>query len=227
MTWLWSGGAQALTKRFRIEWHSPVCPSLLEVDADESNVRSINPIVRFASIFEPLRKDSTAFGGDDRRVLEDALLHILAYLDRRSGIDRASITIDRHERALLDGRYGQRAQALFMECNASERREIARLLTRQEESGRLLFDEALAAFFPAALSYDEWEEERILLCLPQEKNEHDRNFLELLELLFLDRTAVVQSYWAVPFGILGEPWTMRLDHFKLHGPLPVEDDQKG
>ena len=218
MAWLWSGGTPALEKTFRVNWRDPVCPAAIELDSETDDVRTINPLVRFSNIFSLVAKLETELPKEQWLAFENVLLHLLAYLDRQSGIDRTSIAIDVRRAELLAGRYGARVQELFAALTDDEQATVARLLMRQEENavGRLFYDEALTELFPDALPYYETQDETILLYLPRWENEADKGKLEILERLFLDRTAVVRVFWGVPFGILGEAWMTRLDQFPLY-----------
>lgn len=218
MAWIWSGGTPALEKTFRVNWRDPFCPTALELDSETDDVRTINPLVRFADIFSLVAELETELSEEEARDLENVLLHLLAYLDRQSGIDRAAIAIDVRREDLLAGRYGARVQSLYEALTDDEQAAVARLLLRQEDNaaGRLYYDEAVAALFPDVLPYYETQDDVILLYLPRRENAADQGRLELLERLFLDRTAVVRVFWGVPFGILGEAWMTQLDHFQLY-----------
>lgn len=218
MAWIWSGGVKALQKQYLVEWKQPTCPSSLEVDGETETVRRINPIVRFSKIFRKIAPLYHTIPSEERQAIEDVLLHILAELDRKSGICRMDFAIDARERALQEGRYGIRVQHLFAMLPPEDRYTIARLLVRQEEdtSGRLFYDDALAALFPDVRSFYETDDDVIVLHFPRPKRKEDRARLDLIAALFLDRTAVVREYWERPFGILGEPRTTRLDHFQMY-----------
>lgn len=218
MAWLWSGGTPALEKTFRVNWRDPVCPAAIELDSETDDVRTINPLVRFADIFSLVAELETELSEEEARDLENVLLHLLACLDRQSGIDRAAVAIDVRREELLAGRYGARVQELYTTLADGEQAAVARLLMRQEEdvAGRLYYDEALHELFPDILPYYEMQDETILLYLPRRENEKDKGTLKLLEHLFLDRTAVVREFWERPFGILGEAWMTHLDQFQLY-----------
>ena len=218
MAWLWSGGTPALKKTFRVNWRDSVCPAAFELDSETDDVRTINPLVRFADLFSLVAKLQDEVPEEEERELENVLLQLLACLDRQSGIDRAAIAIDVRREELPAGRDGARAQSLYTALTDDEQAEVARLLMRQEDdaAGRLYYDEAVAALFPDVLPYYETQDDVILLYLPRAENEADKGRLELLERLFLDRTAVVRVFWGVPFGILGEAWMTKLDQFQLY-----------
>ena len=181
----------------------------------------INPLPRFANIFLPLlkRQDLWENKKDKMQALANCFLHLLAQLDRISGISSSMVVCDEIEQSLIDGYFGDAIKKAYTNLTFKRQRIVLDYLRRHEQSkGRkLYFREVVKAVFPSAGIYFYNPDTVFLICFPQEKNTSDEECIELLTDLFLDVTAKYQVYWEYPFGIIGRKKTMVLNHMKLYG----------
>lgn len=224
MAYLWSDYDRNATYCISEKPASPFEERLENIDEDA--VVRINPVCRFAGIFLPLLHYFETLNAENQELakvheaastrskIENILLHVLAQIDRTSGIHDFTLEEDRLEKSILAGMYGEPAQKAFASLARADQLAILHLLRRQEEEkGRVsYFVQALQALFPGANYYYYEFEERFLICIPQEKSPEGENRLLLLQDLFLDLSCrEPEIFWNSHFGIIGRNDTMQLD----------------
>lgn len=195
--------------------------------SDGHCIREVNPLPRFASVFEPLLKELSELAeqqdaantaqAKELATLVNFACHLLAQTDRTSGIHRTTLLAWRIDHDVCAGVYGAEAAVIYREALAAdERRRIAMLLRRQEALGQPLFHEAAPVLFPGVRLYFHTEDGVWLVAAPQKGTERDEARRRLLVLLFSAIGDQVRFFWEKPFGIIGVRVTMRMDAMHLY-----------
>ncbi len=193
----------------------------IEISLRKNNVVIINPLPRFADVFRELLRHPDLWTSQEEKMqaLANCLLHILAQIDRMSGISSALIVEENMARCLRDGCYGEKIKNSFCKLSSERKQIVVQFLRKQEASKgcHLFFREAVKGIFPQAGIYFYKPDKMFLIYLPQEENDIDRECMVLLAHLFLDVTAKWQVYWQYPFGIIGKEDTMQIGCMRLYG----------
>lgn len=194
---------------------------------DGHRIREVNPLPRFASVFEPILEELSELAEtpQDSRTMAQAkelatlvnlACHLLAQTDRTSGIHRMTLLTWRIDHDVCADVYGAEAAQIYREAlTTDERRHIAMLLCRQEALGRPLFHEAAPVLFPGVQLYFHTEDGVWLVAAPQAGTADDQARERLLEHLFSALGDRVRFFWDMPFGIVGERRTMHLGAMRM------------
>lgn len=230
MRYLWSG--YVASDEFRLPPDGCLSvPAFEEQHAwkagDGHRIREVNPLPRFASVFEPILEELSELAEtpQDARTmaqtkelatLVNLACHLLAQTDRTSGIHRTTLLTWRIDHDVRAGVYGAEAAQIYREAlTADERRRIAMLLCRQEALGQPLFHAAAPVLFPGMQLYFHTEDGVWLVATPQAGTADDLARERLLEHLFSALGDRVRFFWDMPFGIVGERRTMRLGAMRM------------
>ena len=211
MKYIWKN--YSAENKFYIET-KPLSP-YLEIGNVGEKILGVNPIPRFPEIFSPLFENNSE---KNFKPLENCLLHYLAKLDLKSGVHRASILEHRLDKEIREKFFGERAAELYLSLTENERRIFLIFLRRHEAAQGLknFFFDAVQSFFPGTKFYfHEWEK-KILICIPRDETEHNRNFMQLLIFFLMDMGAAYEIFWNSHFGIIGDDETVRLDDFLIY-----------
>ncbi len=208
MSYLWKN--YAVYNQFRVD-DRPMSP-YLEVDRADGRRLSVNVMLRFHDIFEPLFEVEDH--SEKYAALENCLLHYLAQLDLESGLHVVSFAEHALDEELQRGAYGSQAKELYEALSAPERRILLIYLQRHDaaQGRRCFFFDAVSEFFPCTESWFNEFEGKFLFHIPAPESEHNRRLIELLSILLLDLEIEFEIFWSSRIGIIGDE-TMRLDEF--------------
>lgn len=204
MKYIWSD--YSAEKFYRAETDARKISPYLELQGE-----IFNPWLRFSKIFSPLIEMQNP-------EIENLLAHFLAQLDRKCGASVGAVQAEILGAEIETGACGESARRLYLNLTDAEKKIVAEILRRYENSGRrkIFFREAVQEFFPAAAIYFNQRDKKFLLYLPQPENSSDAGKISLLKILFLDATAELRIFWAKHFGIIGREKTMRLGNLALY-----------
>lgn len=186
-------------RSYRID-KTPVSP-VFEVALGDPGL--INPLPRFSSIFIPLMESDLP--REDRVRLENVLIHYLARLDLFCGLDRRELHLKRLHGELKNGLWGEHVGSVYTMLNDTEQRAILNLLYERELRGGSGLERALKKWFPGALIYRVLETGEIILAIPRDGDEGDRQRLELILELFAPIRQTFQVYWQKVPCLLDDP----------------------
>lgn len=194
MSWLWRYYRR--DGLYHVDW-TPWAPAL-ESGCD---TRAINVLQRFAEIFEPLGNAAIR----DNIHLEDVLLRTLALLDLSCGLDSRQVDIQRLDRELRAGLWGDNVRKYYAYLDTRERLELLNLLHEQSKSRLLFLDRAIAIFFPHTAAYKIEKNGAIILSISQAKTPQASARLALVLALFLPLAQEIRVYWQKTPCLLDEP----------------------
>lgn len=191
--------------------------NLNEKMLDESTIE-VNPLYRFADIFNELF-DADVQGMETLRVLFlDICMHYLAQLDCRSGMDRQDYYMRFVERDMAAGIYGRNASAaseLFSDAESALWQYHLVHLYRTGEY-REEFRRVVRAMYPNAFLYENNDKNNeILLYLGIKRTEAEEKKIHFLIDLFLPMQDKVFLFYEHHFGITGVEETMIIDEVML------------
>lgn len=214
MSWLWEIYNPAT---FYVVDPAPLSP-FEEVDkAAHQGTCKINPLLRFADIFQPFYRENANMEENLRAIIENFLLHILARRDRLASMRYWVLQDEAYIRQLDEGLYGPEIKKRFQALSHAEKTAIAHLLRKQDNGSRLYFKEAMKAIFPGSRLYYYSNESRFVIWLPRQENQADHEKIALIEDLFLELDAHRPRYfWHGHFGIIDVPETMRIDQLVIY-----------
>lgn len=219
--WLWAN--YNADKTYAVEI-TPICPTLENQHYQDAKGRwLINPLVRFTRIFCPLfeKPDETISEQEIeiRNAMANIFFHYLAQMDFWKDFGRTALAQQKIREKLEAGAYGEFAQKQFKELLKEEKykKMLLRLMLKQQNSSRTYFLEALKTFFPACKAYHYQDEDKYLIYLPYQETKAAKKLLKLVEELFCPITCANKEYfWGMPFAILGQPDTLRIDNCKIY-----------
>lgn len=169
---------------------APASPAL-EVSLADASL--INPLPRFSSIFAPLLASGMEM--EDRRPLENVLLHYLALLDFGCGLDRRELYLKRFHEELKNGLWGEHVGSIYALLNATEQRDIQNFLYEQEMKGASCLGRLLKKWYTGIRSYQVLETNEIMLAIPAAGEEADRQKLNLILTLFAPLRQAFRICW--------------------------------
>lgn len=179
----------------------------------------VNPLIRFSKIFEALcRLTHGECKGGNVKAVVNMVLHYLALLDQKLGMNRNSFLDRLYFEDITAGRYGEKCKNFFEAIPYEKKRIIARNLRHyhQENERKSRFEECIMEIFPAARLYIYTPENKYLIYLPYEENDENTTLINLMVLLFLEVTLHWEAFWQKHFGIIGRDQTMHLDQVVIY-----------
>lgn len=169
-------------------------------EASEADPCRINPNLRFAEIFAPL---FAAIKDEESSTLKKAMheisciiLHILAWQDIASGLDRRELSLRRLDEELSNGVWGQIERQAYAVLDKLEQRQILNLLHERLASGHLPLLRALKQFFPATRIWHMEKTAEMVIAVPYPDDSLNRAKMNLLIDLFLPLDQPFMLLWS-------------------------------
>ena len=190
-----------------------------EIRPAQNGAIAVNPFGRFSAIFKTwMDSEQNSFSGEEKRAVENCLIHFLAQLDFKRGIHCITIEEQLIEEDILQERFGQAICTAYKQLALQEQNDILHLLRRQLESQNKenFFHQAVWKIFPGARLYYYEFEDKFLLYLPCAKSADTESKIQLLQDLFLDIRCSLEVFWHKHFGIIGNDATMHMDKMILY-----------
>lgn len=184
---------------------------------EEGDTIEINPYFRYHEIFKNLFVKNENI--ELKQVFMDILLHISFQIERYGGMDHSAFYAVYMEEACRRGRFGKKAEEVWRELHAEEKRSIARGLVELYFSGDMLniIKEKVKEFFPKSHVYlHKSQGKELLVYTAVEKSMEHIKKVEILKDLFLPMDFGIQIYWKNHFGIIDIDETMVLNQLELY-----------
>ena len=183
----------------------------------------INPLARFAAIFEYLlhpdviylifveQRQFTAF-------YFDLIAHILAEVDLCHGMTRREFYIRQIRRELLDGTFGDVAREGVEQLKRDKQIAVADELLRVMEVGSSVraFCRVMKQIFPDCIIYQGREHpQRLYVYIGQRRDESSEKIWRMIRETFLAFDSDVRIFWEHHFGIIDLKETMHLNEIAI------------
>ena len=183
----------------------------------------INPLARFAAIFEYLLHPDVInliFAEQRQFTLYyfDLIAHILAEIDLCHGMTRREFYIRQIRRELLDGTFGEVVREGVNQLKRDKQLVIADELLRVMEIGSSVraFCHVMKQIFPDCIIYQGREHpQRIYVYIGQRHDERSEKIWRMIRETFLAFDIDVKIFWEHHFGIIDLKETMRLNEIAI------------
>ena len=183
----------------------------------------INPLARFAAIFEYLLHPDVInliFAEQRQFTLYyfDLIAHILAEIDLCHGMTRREFYIRQIRRELLDGTFGEVVREGVNQLKRDKQLVVADELLRVMEIGSSVraFCHVMKQIFPDCIIYQGREHpQRIYVYIGQRHDERSEKIWRMIRETFLAFDIDVKIFWEHHFGIIDLKETMRLNEIAI------------
>ncbi|WP_036708007.1 hypothetical protein [Paenibacillus pinihumi] len=179
----------------------------------------VNPYYRFYELFKDMFDVNVEDAPELRDALFDIIVHFLAELDLKQGMNKREYYIRFVLADMEAGRFGEGVSRALCLFSREERDRIAGNVLRLYETGEALYllRDTLRYVFPRSTLYAHCEErDELLLYIGQENNEITQAKAGLIMDLFLPERFQTELYWEAHFGIVDVEETMRLDCIAMY-----------
>lgn len=197
----------------------------------EDGVDFVNPLLRFAGIFDELAALEDACDGPAGKAglagpppqklstvcsmipeIENVLFHCLAALDLLHGIDSRQVKADALERNILNGAFGTYEAAHWNELSRHDQRVILYTLTEKYESetAKDFFFQAVQKLFDRVSLIYEKSDKIYYLYISSNKTDYRDTLMSIVTQLFWSIQCKLQIIWRYHYGIIGVEDTMRI-----------------
>lgn len=139
------------------------------------------------------------------------LLHIVADIDKFSGMSMIDLRARFILEEILESKYGEEIRNRFCLLTENHKRILCCFISKYILSDELniQFYNCLKAVFTSIKIFLEEKKEIVHICVNSEENNYNNNLFQLIKTLFNPIENKVEVYWRnQQFGIIGEDWTM-------------------
>lgn len=186
----------------------------LEVFDNSTHEIAVNPLLRFASIFEDIITNLSEYADS----LNNVALHYLAMMDKSFGMNYFQMLLEKIRNDFINGYYGQKVKNLWEIMNDKDKNtSLYYTALRLLNDDKSFFMEALGKSFPASsLAYDK-ESALYFLYIGAENTSYNKSKLELLITLFanINMTLKLKTVWKYHYGVIGDQNTMRINAIQI------------
>ena len=186
----------------------------LEVFDNSTHEIAVNPLLRFASIFENIITNLSEYADS----LNNIALHYLAMLDKSFGMNYFQMLLEKIRNDFINGYYGQKVKYLWEIMNDEDKNtSLYYTALRLLNDDKSFFMEALGKSFPASsLAYDK-ESALYFLYIGAENTSYNKSKLKLLITLFanINMTLKLKTVWKYHYGVIGDQNTMRINAIQI------------
>lgn len=185
----------------------------LEVFDNSTHEIAVNPLLRFASIFEDIITNLSEYAD-----INNVALHYLAMMDKSFGMNYFQMLLEIIRNDFINGYYGQKVKNLWEIMNDKDKNtSLYYTALRLLNDDKSFFMEALGKSFPASsLAYDK-ESALYFLYIGAENTSYNKSKLELLITLFanINMTLKLKTVWKYHYGVIGDQNTMRINAIQI------------
>lgn len=210
------------TIRYRqAKYFSPYCESMVDSItklSDGTDYITMNTFYRFDDIFLPLF-EAENISNETREWLLDCMMHLLARLELRSGVDSKEYRVRVKWRNIERGDYGNKLSRLFSKLTQEQKYLASWIMVQQEDNGEsvAMFAKALIGILQdGALYKDEESPKELLFYMGTEENEKILNEIEFVKEAFLPFDYQLRVFWNYSFGIIGDDRCMQLGNIEIY-----------
>lgn len=202
-------------------YFSPYCESMVDSItklSDGVDRITMNTLYRFDDVFLPLFETSMV-SDDTKEWLLDCMMHLLARLELRSGVDAKEYETRNKWKKIECGEYGNKLAQLFSTLTPEKKYFASWVMAQQERNGESvnLFAKALIGILQdGALYKDEEKSKELLLYIGVEENEQVSNQIEFVQEAFLPFDYHLRVFWNHSFGIIGDDRCMQLGNIEIY-----------
>ena len=186
----------------------------LEVFDNSTHEIAVNPLLRFASIFENIITNLSEYADS----LNNIALHYLAMLDKSFGMNYFQMLLEKIRNDFINGYYGQKVKYLWEIMNDEDKNtSLYYTALRLLNDDKSFFMEALGKSFPASsLAYDK-ESALYFLYIGAENTSYNKSKLKLLITLFanINMALKLKTVWKYHYGVIGDQNTMRINAIQI------------
>ena len=143
----------------------------------------------------------------------DLYLHFMAAVDLYSGYNRNNQMMDEVHDKICSGIYGEKAKKLFKEASLKEQAIVLRNFCNQHSDGLEIFHNAYKERFPHGLIY--LKDDCLIVYLDMEETKEVRQYLELLQIMFLPLDYTLKIHFKYHMGIIGIDQTMKIGKIRI------------
>lgn len=222
MSYIWEN----YSEKIEYQIGEKICP-YIEVINSNTNVVSVNPLIRFSKIFDATcnSSDSEAFaidslrdkiGDEGTRNIINILFHYLSQIDRMKGLDSSQRLIEKIRDEIETGMWGRKAQHLFQGLTESDRDCILYHLTRRiTDDKQSFFMETIGMLFPISSLCFDTKTHLYYLYIGSEETDYNVNMIELIKTLFWTINRKLNVVWNYHYGVVGCDDTMHIDSIQI------------
>lgn len=188
-------------------------PELINADFVEKSVE-VNPYYRYHDIFKNLFHPENIEELELRESLLDLLLHFLAEIDRKQGMNKQEFFLRFLLRDIEANIFGESIRDKMQLFTKQEKEIIALNVIRLYQTGDefFLLKDTMKRLFKDCILYVKSEEkDELLVYLGQKKYDQIQQKVQLVLETFLPIGFQIEIYWENHFGIIDVEETMKLD----------------
>lgn len=179
----------------------------------------VNPYYRFCDIFKELFHPDTAVDEEFRNVLFDMVIHLLAEIDLKQGLNKREYYIRFVMKELEQGLLGMHIQRLISLLDKEEKEIIVNNILKlyQTNEALYLYIDTMKKIFKKSIIYIKAEEkEELLLYVGAKKTETSQQKVQLIQEFFLPIQFHVKIFWDYHFGMIDVDETMRINKIAIY-----------
>lgn len=226
MSYLW--------ENYDVDKEYKLCEKLLTPSLEVTNERanSVNALVRFPEVVDKICKSFDVTSYDQLEIFSEnqqwkavwnCFFHIVANLDRYSGITYTEICMLKHEKDILNEIYGKINREIYLKLNEENRSILLRYMSfeRRESLKNDYYLEVLSKIFLVNAYYSD-EREKLVIHIHQNKGDIENGnmctnleIFELFSYFFEDILLDSKVVWGKPFGIVGNEHTMKIGDIQI------------
>lgn len=191
------------------------CP-YMEIFNESSQHMEVNPLLRFAELFERLHDDALMEYIDNRKAVDNVLFHFLAQLDKCKGMNYLQCLIEKLREEVALGYYGQKLRSSWYGLSVDEQNvilyEMAQSLLKRKHC---FFMDAMNKLFDVSSLCYEKETHLYYLYIGAEQNASNVNKYEVVRSLFWNKNLELIPVWERHYGIVGVDDTMHVGSIQI------------
>lgn len=223
MAYIWEGYDDLIEYR-----QGKVVSPYIEMLPNDSLIRYVNPLLRFAAVFNALSasgsnefemEDAQRWMADNlnKHDLDNILFHYLALADRMKGVDRRQIQVDALETEILQGAFGSTVSEYWNIIRKREKAVILNAMVLKYGSDTLdnYFFIAIQKLFEHVSIIFEEDTGIYYLYISESENDYNRMLTETVKLLLWDIQERLRIIWRYHYGIIGNDDTMIIAKIRI------------
>ena len=179
----------------------------------------VNLYYRYFEIFKEIFHPNSKINEEIKEYLVDIVIHFLAEIDRRQGMNKREYYIRFLWRDILGNVFGTHMSDIFYTFSKTEQELILFNILRLYQTGETLYllKDTLKRLFANCTIYTKSEgTDEVLLYIGKAKNSIDHGKVQFVQTLFLPIGFNLEVYWENHFGIIDTEETMQIDRIALY-----------
>ena len=141
------------------------------------------------------------------------------YLEEKQDIRRTDLNTLRRQQEILEGLYGEAAQADYRAFSQEQQIALARSVLKQEKQGDsiTLFSQVMTSIMQKGVIYqNRFQKREILYHIGCERNQEDEKLIQWIQDFFLPFSYHLRLYWDKSFVVFDEEQCEYIDSMVLY-----------